>query len=57
MNKLQFKVSINATANKIYGFILSIKNQSIYAQWSFLFSPTFNYEGSWGQGNKILFIR
>lgn len=56
MNKLQFKVSINVTANKIYYFIISIKNQSIYEQWSFLFSHTSNYEGSCDQGNIKLSI-
>ncbi|CAM3975139.1 tungsten formylmethanofuran dehydrogenase [Flavobacterium sinopsychrotolerans] len=56
MKKVQFKVSINAPANKIYDFMLGIKSKSTYEQWTSLFNPTSTYEGSWDKGNKILFI-
>ena len=56
MKKVQFKVSINAPANKIYDFMLGIKSKSTYEQWTSLFNPTSTYEGNWNKGNKILFI-
>jgi hypothetical protein len=56
MKKLQFKVSINAPANKIYDFMLGTSSKSTYEQWTSMFNPTSTYEGSWEKGNKILFI-
>jgi hypothetical protein len=56
MKKLQFRVSINAPANKVYGFMLGINSKSTYEQWTSLFNPTSTYEGSWEKGSKILFI-
>lgn len=56
MKKIQFKVSINAPAPKIYDCMLGINNKSTYEQWTSLFNPTSTYEGSWDKGNKILFI-
>ena len=56
MKKLQFKVSINAPATKIYDFMLGINSKSTYEQWTSLFNPTSTYEGSWDKGNKMLFI-
>ena len=56
MKKLQFKVSINAPATQVYDCMLGINSKSTYEQWTSLFNPTSTYEGSWGKGNKILFI-
>lgn len=56
MEKLQFKVSINAAVTKIYDFMLGINSKSTYEQWTALFHATSSYEGSWGKGDKILFI-
>ena len=56
MIKLQFTVSINAPAGRIYDFMLGISNKSTYEQWTSEFNPTSTYEGSWEKGNKILFI-
>lgn len=56
MKKLQFKVSINASAKKVYDFMLGVSNKSTYEQWTSLFNPTSSYEGSWDKGSKILFI-
>lgn len=56
MEKLQFKVSINAPVTKIYDFMLGIKNKSTYEKWTSIFNPTCTYEGSWEKGSKILFI-
>jgi len=56
MKKLQFKVSINAPATRIYDVMLGISSKSTYEQWTSLFNPTSTYEGSWDKGNKIRFI-
>ncbi|MGG9972028.1 SRPBCC domain-containing protein [Ferruginibacter sp. SUN002] len=56
MKKLQFQVSINAPASKIYDYMLGINNKSTYEQWTALFNPTSTYEGNWEKGNKMLFV-
>ncbi|MDR6966245.1 hypothetical protein J2X31_000238 [Flavobacterium arsenatis] len=56
MEKLQFKVSINAPVNKVYNFMLGINNKATYEQWTSVFNSTSTYEGSWEKGSKILFI-
>ena len=56
MQKLQFKVSINAPVAKVYDMMLGISNKGTYEQWTFLFNPTSTYEGNWEKGSKILFI-
>lgn len=56
MKKLQYTVSINAPAAKIYDFMLGISNKSTYEQWTSFFNPTSTYEGTWEKGNKILFL-
>ncbi len=56
MKKLQFKVSIHAPISKVYDFMLGINSKSRYEQWTSLFNPTSTYEGSWGKGDKILFV-
>src|SRR4030095_3309986 len=56
MKKLQFTVSINAPATRVYDCMLGINSKSTYEQWTSLFNPTSTYEGSWDKGNKILFI-
>lgn len=56
MEKLQFKVSINAPATKVYELMLGITYKSTYEEWTALFNPTSTYEGSWNNGSKILFL-
>lgn len=56
MKKIQFNVSINAPANKVYDLMLGISKKSTYEQWTALFNPTSTYEGNWNKGSKILFI-
>jgi len=56
MEKLQYKVSINAPVAKVYDFMLGISNKLTYEQWTFMFNPTSTYEGNWDKGSKILFI-
>jgi hypothetical protein len=56
MEKLQFKVSIHASAARVYDLMLGIGSKSTYEQWTFLFNPTSTYEGSWDKGSKMLFL-
>jgi hypothetical protein len=56
MKHLQFKISINAAAEKVYTTMLGLDNKSTYEQWTALFNPTSSFEGSWSKGEKILFI-
>lgn len=56
MEKLQFNVSIQAPASKVYDLMLGISNKSTYEAWTALFNPTSSYEGSWTKGSKMLFI-
>lgn len=56
MKKLQYKISINAPATKVYDFMLGISNKSTYEQWTAIFNPTCTYEGTWEKGTKMLFI-
>lgn len=52
MEKIQFKISINANAEKVYGIMLG---QETFKIWTGVFSPSSNFEGSWTQGSKMLF--
>lgn len=56
MKKLQFKIEINAPAEKVYDTILGISDLRTYEQWTAEFDPTSTYEGSWQKGSKIYFI-
>jgi len=56
MKKIQFNVSINAPASKVYDLMLGVNNKSTYEQWTALFNPTSTYEGIWNKGSKILFL-
>jgi hypothetical protein len=56
MEKLQFKVNINAPVSRVYDVMLGLSSKSTYEQWVALFNPTSTYEGSWDKGSKILFV-
>jgi hypothetical protein len=56
MEKLQFKISIQAPAHKVYDVMLGISNKLNYEQWTALFNPTSTYEGNWNKGSKIRFV-
>ena len=56
MEKLQFKVGIDAPISKVYDFMLGLSNKSTYEQWTSAFNPTSTFEGNWEKGSKILFI-
>lgn len=56
MQQLQFKIAINATAQKVYENMLGLKDKSSYEYWTAAFNPTSTYEGSWAKGSKIHFV-
>lgn len=56
MQKLQFKIVIHTTAQKVYETMLGLKNKSTYEQWTATFNPTSTYEGSWEKGSKMHFL-
>jgi hypothetical protein len=56
MEKLHFKVSINAPVSKVCDIMLGISNKSTYEQWVAVFNPTSSYEGDWNKGSKIMFV-
>lgn len=56
MTKTQFKIEINATAQKVYEIMLGLNDKSTYEYWTAAFNPTTTYEGSWEKGSKIYFI-
>lgn len=53
MNKLNFKITINAPVDKV--FRVMIDDQS-YREWTKAFNGTSHYMGSWEKGEKIVFI-
>lgn len=56
MKKLQYKIDIKASAEKVYNTMLGMENKETYQQWTAEFNPTSTYEGSWEKGSKIYFI-
>lgn len=56
MKKLEFRIEINALAQKVYETMLGLNDKSTYEYWTSIFNPTSTYEGSWTKGSKILFV-
>lgn len=56
MKKIQFKIAVNAPAQKVYETMLGLKDKSTYEYWTSTFNPTSTYEGSWEKGSKIHFV-
>ena len=53
MDKLHFKIEINAPKEKVWNTMLEDKT---YREWTEAFSPGSHYVGSWNKGSKILFL-
>ena len=53
MQKLYFKIDINASKEKVWNTMLEDKT---YRQWTEVFSAGSHYVGSWDKGSKILFL-
>lgn len=56
MKKLQYTISITASAEKVYNTMLGINDIKDYEYWTAAFNPTSTYEGTWEKGSKILFV-
>lgn len=56
MNKLQFKINIQAPVSKVWNAMLGLEDKSTYEFWAREFNPTSTFEGNWEKGTKILFI-
>ncbi|RYF88307.1 MAG: SRPBCC domain-containing protein [Chitinophagaceae bacterium] len=56
MQKLQFSIMINASAQKVYETMLGLNDKSTYEYWTAVFNPTSTFEGSWSKGSKIRFV-
>lgn len=55
MKKLSYDVEINASPEKVYDTMLGLSDKKTYEDWTALFEPSSTYEGSWDEGEKILF--
>ena len=53
MNKLHFKIEINAPKEKVWNTMLDDKT---YREWTEAFMPGSYYIGDWSKGSKMLFI-
>jgi hypothetical protein len=53
MEKLQFKIDINAPKEKVWDTMLEDKT---YRMWTEEFTPGSYYSGNWSKGSKILFL-
>jgi hypothetical protein len=56
MEKLQFKIDINASVQKVYDAMLGLQDKSTYEMWTAEFNPSSTYEGNWNKGSKIYFV-
>jgi hypothetical protein len=56
MNKLSFRIKIDASCEKIYDLMLGISNKSSYEEWTAIFNSSSTFEGTWLKGDKILFV-
>jgi hypothetical protein len=53
MEKLQFKIDISASKEKVWNTMLEDKT---YRIWTEVFTPGSHYLGDWNQGSKMLFL-
>ena len=56
MKRIQYKIDIQASADKVYNKMLGLDNKETYQQWTAEFNPTSSFEGSWDKGSKIYFV-
>src|SRR5690606_5100292 len=53
MEKLQFKIDINADVDKVFNTMLG---QDTFKQWTAIFNPSSYFEGDWHKGSKMRFV-
>lgn len=56
MIRLQFKIRINCTVDKVYDAMLGLSDRSTYEHWTSAFNPGSTYEGSWNENSRIWFV-
>lgn len=55
METLTFSISIQASAATVADRMLGLSDRSTYGQWTAVFNPTSQYDGTWAEGEKIYF--
>jgi uncharacterized protein YndB with AHSA1/START domain len=53
MEKMQFKIQINAPVSKVFEVMLG---KDTFKLWTAVFNPSSDFEGEWKKGSKILFV-
>jgi hypothetical protein len=53
MEKVQFNIVINAPVEQVFNTMFG---KETYRQWTSVFNASSDYEGSWAQDEKILFV-
>lgn len=53
MKKIHYQIEINCSKEQVFALMLDKEH---YREWTAEFNPTSHYEGSWEEGNKILFL-
>jgi len=53
MEKMQFKIEINVPVANVFEAMLG---KDTFKQWTAVFNPSSDFEGSWEKGAKILFV-
>jgi uncharacterized protein YndB with AHSA1/START domain len=53
MERLQFKITIKADAEKVYHSMLG---EETFKEWTSIFNPSSRYDGNWDKDSKIRFI-
>ncbi len=53
MKRLNFSIDINASVIKVYDIMLG---KDTFKQWTAVFNPTSDFEGSWEKGETIHFV-
>lgn len=53
MKKLEYRININAPAEKVWNAML---NRDTYIEWTNVSWPGSSYEGNWKQGENIRFV-
>ena len=56
MVKLTFSIAIDAPVEKVYKTMLGLEDPSTYNQWTTIFNPTSNFEGTWEEGSRMRFV-
>jgi len=53
MERMRFKTEIDAPVNKVFNTMLG---RDTFREWTSVFNPTSDFEGSWEKGARILFV-